>query len=94
MPFVQRDSNGKVIGKFANPQLGYAEEFLPPDHADLEDPPQLKIMGIEAAAPFTHRALRELVLALGELYPQSKSTLLYQRALAVEQQVAIERARL
>ena len=35
MPFVQRDYGGKVKGLYANAQPGYAEEFLPDDHADV-----------------------------------------------------------
>lgn len=33
--FVQRDSDGKLIGHYANPQPGYAEEELPDDHPDI-----------------------------------------------------------
>ena len=35
MRYVQRDENGRVIGHFANPQLGYAEEELGDGHPDL-----------------------------------------------------------
>ncbi|MCY1172724.1 hypothetical protein D9M73_128670 [compost metagenome] len=34
MPYVQR-SVAKVIGLYANPQPGYAEEFLPPEDAEV-----------------------------------------------------------
>ncbi|MGK4311711.1 phage tail protein [Pseudomonas mosselii] len=36
MPFVQRDANGVVCGRFANPQPGLAEEWLQPDDAELQ----------------------------------------------------------
>ncbi|WP_449439565.1 phage tail assembly chaperone [Pseudomonas migulae] len=36
MPFVQRDESGRVCGRFANQQLGYAEEFLPADDPELQ----------------------------------------------------------
>ena len=35
MPYVQRDEGGKVMGLYRLPQPGYAEEFLPEDHADV-----------------------------------------------------------
>jgi hypothetical protein len=35
MPYVQRDGAGKVAGVFANPQPGYAEEFLPSDNPEV-----------------------------------------------------------
>nr|WP_314563053.1 phage tail assembly chaperone [uncultured Pseudomonas sp.] len=36
MPFVQRDESGRICGRFANQQIGYAEEFLPPDDPELQ----------------------------------------------------------
>jgi hypothetical protein len=35
MPYVQRDQEGKVIGLFAQPQEGYAEEFLSDDNPEV-----------------------------------------------------------
>jgi hypothetical protein len=35
MPYVQRDLNKKIIGTYANAQLGYAEEYLPDDNAEI-----------------------------------------------------------
>lgn len=35
MPYVQRDSNGKIIGEFANFQEGWAEEWLDADASEL-----------------------------------------------------------
>lgn len=35
MPFIQRDSNNKIIGRYANKQNGYAEEYLPDDAQEL-----------------------------------------------------------
>lgn len=31
MPFVQRDTGGNIVGTYAQPQPGYAEEFLADD---------------------------------------------------------------
>lgn len=28
MPYIQRDSSNKIIGQFANAQIGYADEFI------------------------------------------------------------------
>lgn len=36
MPFVQRDESGRICGRFANQQLGYAEEFLDADDPELQ----------------------------------------------------------
>ncbi len=35
MPFVERDGSGVVKGTYANPQPGFAEEFLADDHPDV-----------------------------------------------------------
>jgi hypothetical protein len=35
MMYVQRDESGTLVGVFANPQPGYAEEPLPDDHAEV-----------------------------------------------------------
>lgn len=35
MPWVQRNEAAEVIGRFANLQPGYAEEWLDDDHPDL-----------------------------------------------------------
>jgi hypothetical protein len=35
MPFVQRDERGFVVGRFANAQPGFAEEWLPDGSPDL-----------------------------------------------------------
>lgn len=35
MPFVQRNEQGLIIGRFANPQPGNAEEWVPGDDAEL-----------------------------------------------------------
>ena len=34
MPYVHR-SEGAIVGLYANPQAGYAEEYLADDHADV-----------------------------------------------------------
>jgi hypothetical protein len=35
MPYVQRDSDGKVIARYAQRQAGYADEFLADDAPDI-----------------------------------------------------------
>lgn len=35
MPFVERDQGGTIVGVYARPQPGRAEEHLAEDHADL-----------------------------------------------------------
>lgn len=35
MPYVQRDAGGNIIGRFANRQPGYAEEFLQDDAPEI-----------------------------------------------------------
>ena len=37
MPYVQRDDEGNITGCFANPQPGFAEEYLPDDDAEVVD---------------------------------------------------------
>jgi hypothetical protein len=50
MPYVQRNDIGEIIGRYANPQTGYAEEYLEEDHQDLfyESPAQT-VVRLEAA---------------------------------------------
>jgi hypothetical protein len=47
MPYVQRNGNNKVIGRFAFPQ-SYASEFLSDDHADLQPDTQDQIDALKA----------------------------------------------
>ena len=35
MPYVQRNENGEISGTFANPQPGFAEEYLPDDDPEV-----------------------------------------------------------
>lgn len=35
MPYIQRDQNAKIVGRYANPQLGYAEEWVDDDAVEL-----------------------------------------------------------
>lgn len=35
MPFVERNQTGDIVGLYARPQPGRAEEFLADDHADV-----------------------------------------------------------
>lgn len=39
MPYVQRDDTGAIRGRFANPQPGFAEEWLPDDADELRPSP-------------------------------------------------------
>ncbi len=42
MPYVSRDTNGKINGRYSNAQEGYADEWIEDDSADLLaylDPP-------------------------------------------------------
>lgn len=63
MPYVQRTNEGIVTGLFANPQPGYAEEFLADNHADVLvflDPPPVP----PPPAPPPSLSRRQLLLAL------------------------------
>lgn len=66
-------------------QRSTAEAALSPIYA---------IQSIEQSNPITHRALRELILALGELYPAAKATPFYIKAKAADDLIKIERAKL
>jgi hypothetical protein len=52
------------------------------------------IQGIEQKNPITHRALRELILTIGEAFPAGKNTVFYQRVLQTELAIQVERAKL
>lgn len=97
--FVQRSKDGKVIGVFGQPQPGYAEEELPDDHPEvlayLNPPvtPVQVIQEIEQKNPITHRALRELILTIGEAFPAGKNTVFYQKVLETELAIRKERER-
>lgn len=52
------------------------------------------IDNIERGNPITHRALRELILAIGEVYPAAKTTPFYTRAKAADDAIRAERAKL
>lgn len=68
MPYVQRDSTGKVTGRFANPQPGYAEEWLDDNAPDLQPTAQALALAQIASLEFeqtvktTPRARREMDL--------------------------------
>lgn len=55
MRYVQRDQDGNIIGDYANPQPGYAEEALEDDAPELlaryakPDPIQVQVEQIQAA---------------------------------------------
>lgn len=67
-----------------------------PEPADPEpsETPAGKIVQIESSNPITHRALRELILTIGEVYPAAKATVFYTRVKAVDDAIKIERAKL
>lgn len=44
MPYVQRNAQGAIFGKFANPQPGLAEEWLSDDAPELQPGPEQKIV--------------------------------------------------
>lgn len=46
------------------------------------------IYAIESANPVTQRALRELILAIGDVYPNAQATMFYQKAAAQEAEIA------
>jgi hypothetical protein len=52
------------------------------------------INDIEQKNPITHRALRELILTIGELHPAGKETVFYKRVLQTEVAIQAERAKL
>lgn len=56
--------------------------------------PAEKIVDIEQQNPITHRALRELILTIGEAFPAGKNTVFYQRVLQTELAIRAERAKL
>ena len=56
--------------------------------------PAMTIERIERENPITHRALRELILALGELYPAAKSTPFYVRSKTADDLIKVKRAKL
>lgn len=57
MPYVERDEFGNVKGRYANPQPGYAEEWLNNGHPDLVMPvPPAKIFSVrEFRSRFTQQ---------------------------------------
>ena len=97
--FIER-KNGAITGLYKQPQPGYAEEELPDDHPEvlayLNPPvtPVQVIQEIEQKNPITHRALRELILTIGELHPAGKETVFYKRVLQTEVAIQAERAKL
>ena len=98
--FIERDKDGKIKGVYANPQPGYADEELADDHPEVLaflSPPETpvdRIVKIETENPITHRALRELILTIGEAFPAGKETVFYKRVLETELAIRAERAKL
>jgi hypothetical protein len=56
--------------------------------------PLRAIERIESENPITHRALRELILTIGELHPAGKETVFYKKVLETELAVREERKKL
>lgn len=98
--YVERGRDGEIKGVYAVPQKGYAEEELPDDHPEVLaylNPPETpvdRINHIEKANPITHRALRELILTIGEAFPAGKETVFYKRVLQTELAIRAEREKL
>lgn len=70
MPYVQRDDSGKIIGQFANLQIGFAEEYLEENHPDLAETPEQTISRLESeidqyldeqAKLFRYQSIRTMV---------------------------------
>lgn len=59
MPYVER-INGRVVGRYANAQPGYAEEFLPDNHTDLQ--PSAEELAQQQAQQQAKLALEQLRL--------------------------------
>lgn len=61
MPFVQRNEAGDVVGRFENSQPGFAEEWLPSEHPDLQPSPaalrDALCQSIDTAADTARRAV-------------------------------------
>lgn len=47
MPYVQRDEQGRVTGRFASLQAGLAEEWLDDGHPDLQSNPSVRDVDVE-----------------------------------------------
>lgn len=56
--------------------------------------PVENIESIERQNPITHRALRELILTIGEAFPAGKETVFYKRVLQTELAIRAEREKL
>lgn len=64
MPFVQRNTDGLIVGTFANRQPGYAEEWLPDD-----DPVLTQVSPKQTAA--VERSWRDAELAK-QVWPRDR----------------------
>lgn len=49
---------------------------------------------VETAQPITQRSIRELMLAIGQAFPEAQASVFYQKAAAQEVQVATLRSQL
>ncbi|BAK75375.1 hypothetical protein NH8B_0540 [Pseudogulbenkiania sp. NH8B] len=69
MPYIQRDETGRIVGKFANPQPGTAEEWLAADAAELQ-PVLTDLRTCQLTAINTRAA--ELLAPLSANYPDGE----------------------
>ncbi|MGK4311646.1 hypothetical protein ACSMFX_26140 [Pseudomonas mosselii] len=67
MPYVQRDEAGKVSGRFANPQPGFAEEWLDDNHPELHPSAQEQAERLYAAQTAQINAGCEATISAGFL---------------------------
>lgn len=85
--------------------LGERRHVATPDHvaikaeakaiaADPNTPVRRQISALEAAQPVTQRALRELMLAIGQAFPAAQASVFYSKAAQQEAAVAALRAKL
>lgn len=71
----------------------FADGAFFPINAPASSPIEV-ITEIEQQNPITHRALRELILTIGEAFPAGKETVFYKRVLQTELAIRAEREKL
>lgn len=86
--------NGKAVEMTAEEVTARKAEELAWATQQSALAPVRAIEDIEQKNPITHRALRELILTIGEAFPNGKETVLYQRVLQTELAIREERAKL
>lgn len=83
----------QVLSKVDDYTLEPLPEAPPPPEPTPPTPLQI-IEDIEKTNPITHRALRELILTIGEAFPEAKDTVFYKRVKAVDDAIRAEREKL